>query len=180
MGMARRRGLAKADLALWHAYTADIQPLFGHARPADPDPPQPPVAAPAPPVVSHKQAPRPMHLPPPEVKVGEQPGGLDHRRWKQLRRGDLRAERVLDLHGRRAQDAHAIFRAFLQDAAVDGVRHVTVVTGKGPAPEGGVLRRELPHWLNAADLRPLVLGAAHPHPTNAGAVNILLRRKRTK
>jgi DNA-nicking Smr family endonuclease len=175
----RRKGLSGQDLKLWHAYTADIHPLFGHARPADPDP-TPPPAAPAAPPVSHVQAPRPMHVPPPEVRVGEQPGGLDRRRWKQLRSGDLRAERTLDLHGRRVNDAHAALRAFLLDAAADGVRHVTVVTGKGPMPEGGILRRELPHWLNAPELRPLVLGAAHPHPTNAGAVNILLRRRKSR
>ena len=174
----RRKALTRTDLKLWHAYTADIHPLFGRVRPADPDPPalaSSPV--PAPPVVSHKSAPRPMH-PTPELRVGEQPGGLDRRRWKALRRGDLRAERTLDLHGRRADEAHRALRAFVQDAAADGVRHVTVITGKGPMPEGGVLRRELPHWLNAPDLRPLVLGAAHPDPTNAGAVNILLRRRR--
>jgi DNA-nicking Smr family endonuclease len=173
----RRKGLTRTDLKLWHAYTADVAPLFGHVRPADPDPPTQPQPAAAP-VNHHNPAPRPMHAPPTELRIGEQPGGLDHRRWKALRRGDLRAERTLDLHGRRADEAHRALRNFLHEAALDGVRHVTVITGKGPAPEGGVLRRELPHWLNAPDLRALVLGAAHPHPTNAGAVNILLRRRR--
>ena len=116
----------------------------------------------------------PVHL---HLRVGEQPGGLDRKRWRQLRRGDAVSERTLDLHGRRAQDAHVALRAFLHDAALDGVRTVTIITGKGPQPDGGVLKRELPHWLNAAELRPLVLGAAHPHPTNTGAVNILLRRR---
>jgi DNA-nicking Smr family endonuclease len=174
----RRKGLSGADLKLWRAYTADVLPLFGHARPADPDPAPPQPAGPAAPVTSHKPAPRPMALPPPELRIGEQPGGLDRRRWKALRGGTARAERVLDLHGMRVNDAHAMLRAFLHDAAADGVRTVTVVTGKGPMPEGGILRRELPHWLNAPDLRPLLLGAAHPHPTNAGAVNLLLRRRR--
>ena len=178
MRAPRRKGLTTSDLALWHAFTADILPLFGHTRPADPEPPAPAAPIATVPTVAHKDAPRPMHKAPVELRVGEQPGGLDHRRWKALRRGELKAERTLDLHGRRAREAHVALRAFLHDAAAEGVRHVTVVTGKGPAPEGGVLRRELPHWLNAPDLRPLVLGAAHPHPTNAGAVNLLLRRRR--
>jgi DNA-nicking Smr family endonuclease len=175
----RRKGLSRTDLALWHAYTRDVLPLFGHAAPPAPDPAEPPpvLATPKP----HPPHPsKPIRHPPKEIVVGEQPGGLDRRRWKELRRGDRGAERVLDLHGRRAQDAHDVLRRFLLDCAADGVRSVTVVTGKGPAPEGGVLKRELPHWLNAADLRPLLLGAAHPHPTNTGAVNILLRRKRGK
>ena len=177
--MQRRRpkGLSKADLALWHAVTAEIRPLFGHQRPAAPEAPPAPLPPPTP-VAHHNPAPRPMHAKPPEIRIGEQPGGLDRRRWRALRRGDERSERVLDLHGRRANDAHAALRHFLHDAAADGVRSVTIVTGKGPQPEGGILKRELPHWLNAADLRPLVLGAAHPHPTNSGAVNLLLRRKR--
>jgi DNA-nicking Smr family endonuclease len=112
------------------------------------------------------------------LRVGAAPGGLDARRWRDLRRGRTKPERVLDLHGRRAQDAHGALRRFLADAHADGVRCVAVVTGKGSAPEGGVLRRELPHWLNAPDLRPLLLGAAHPHSANPGAVHLLLRRRR--
>jgi DNA-nicking Smr family endonuclease len=174
----RPKGLTRTDLALWHAFTAEIMPLFGHQRP-----PAPEVAA-APPAPVLPAAPAPIAAParpqrPPEIRVGEAPGGLDRKRWAALRRGDLRAERTLDLHGRRVNEAHAALRHFIHQAAAEGVRTVTVVTGKGPQPEGGILRRELPHWLNAPDLRPLVLGAAHPHPTNSGAVNILLRRRRS-
>ncbi len=178
----RRRGLSRADLTLWHAFTADIRPLFGHARPeAPPTPPSDPAPeAIAPKPVGKPAAPAPQRALAPEIRIGEQPGGLDRKRWRALRRGDLEAERVLDLHGRRVNDAHAALRAFLHDASLDGVRSVTVVTGKGPQPDGGILKRELPHWLNAPDLRPLLLGAAHPDPTNAGAVNILLRRRRGK
>jgi len=174
MRMRRPKGLTGADLALWHAFTAEITPLFGHQRPLAPEVP---VALPAP-VTTPVPPPPPPRKQPLELRVGEAPGGLDRKRWTALRRGDMRAERTLDLHGRRAQEAHLALRRFLQDAAAEGVRTVTVVTGKGPHPEGGILKRELPHWLNAADLRPLVLGAAHPHPTNSGAVNLLLRRKR--
>jgi DNA-nicking Smr family endonuclease len=169
----RKRGLTRADLALWHAFTADIVPLFGNARPEAP--PEPPAAPPP----ATTPALRKKHpAPPTELRVNEQPGGLDRKRWRALRKGESRAERTLDLHGRRANEAHAALRAFLHDAAADGVRTITVITGKGPQPEGGILWRELPHWLNAPDLRPLVLGAAHPHPTNTGAVNILLRKRR--
>jgi DNA-nicking Smr family endonuclease len=69
-------------------------------------------------------------------------------------------------------------RAFLAEAQADGLRCVAVITGRGSTPEGGVLRRELPHWLNAPDLRRIVLGAAHPHKANTGAVHLLLRRRR--
>jgi DNA-nicking Smr family endonuclease len=179
----RKRGLTEADRALWQAYTARtaVRPLPGRAAVAPAAPtPNPPAAVaqlsalapPAPPA-----APQPPR-PPAELRVGAPPGGLDARRWRDLRRGRTRPERVLDLHGRRAHEAHGALRSFLADALADGVRCVAVVTGKGSTPEGGVLRRELPHWLNAPDLRPLLLGAAHPHAANPGAVHLLLRRRR--
>ena len=102
----------------------------------------------------------------------------DARRLRDLRRGKQRPERRLDLHGKRAQEAHHAVRAFLHSAFLDGLRCVEVVTGKGPAPEGGVLRRELPHWINAPDLRPLLLGAIHAPTANTGAVYLLLRRRK--
>ncbi|HWL82846.1 MAG TPA: Smr/MutS family protein [Roseomonas sp.] len=175
----RGRNLTEQERALWRAYVAAVTPLPGHALPAvpaaptEPAPPPPPPPSPAAP-----PAPKPALKPyAPVLHVGVQPGGVDSQRWKDLRRGRTRPERTLDLHGRRAQDAWHAVRAFLHAAQADGLRCVAVVTGKGPMPDGGVLRRELPHWLNAPDLRPLVLGAVHPAP-NQGAVHLLLRRRR--
>jgi DNA-nicking Smr family endonuclease len=58
------------------------------------------------------------------------------------------------------------------------VRVVEIITGRGAGEGGGVLRRELPMWLNLPDLRPLVLAASHPHQANTGSVRLLLRRPR--
>lgn len=175
--MRRRRGeLTEAERALWSAVTQSVTPLPGRARPAPPSgvtitpPPRPLQPAPPP-------AP-PPRLPPPAVAVGAPPPGMDLRRWRDLRRGKTKVERKLDLHGMTAATAHGAVRGFLLDAQADGVRCVCIVTGKGGTPEGGVLRRELPHWLNEPPLRGMVLGAAHPHKANAGAVHLLLRRTR--
>ena len=174
--MKRRRGLTAEDRAVWAAVARTIQPLPGRA------PPEAPVAAlPAPPVRPALPAPPPRPAPrpaPAELSVGVQPAGLDARRWRDLRRGSLRPERTLDLHGMTAERAHGAVHSFLRAAQLDGVRVVCIVTGKGGTTEGGVLRRELPHWLNGPALRGLILGAAHPHRANAGAVHLLLRRLR--
>lgn len=176
--MTRRksRGLSEADRALWRAFVADVAPLPGREGPAaEAAPPaakaaaaaaQPAVAAPA------------VCRAPPDIAVNVTPAGLDERRWRDLRRGRIRPERTLDLHGRRAQEAHGAVQGFLADAYADGVRCVAVITGRGSSAEGGVLRRELPHWLNAPGLRRILLGAAHPHSANTGAVHLLLRRRR--
>ena len=175
-----RRGLTEVDKLLWQAWTAHarVAPMPGKALAP------PPVAEPVPPPPMSPPAaitlPKPVPASPrrvPELQVGAPPPGIDGKRWKELRRGRTRPERTLDLHGRRAHDAHAVVRRFLHEAQADGLRCVAIVTGKGSTLEGGVLRRELPFWLNMADLRPLVLGAAHPHSSNPGAVHLLLRKR---
>lgn len=176
MSRRRLRGLSEADRALWRAYAAEIVPLAGRELPAAPEAPPPaPVVAQVP---APRPAPPPVRWTLPEIAVNAPPPGLDDRRWRDLRRGRVKPERTLDLHGRFAQDAHAAVHAFLADAYADGVRCVAVITGRGSSPEGGVLRRELPHWLNAPDLRRILLGAAHPHKANTGAVHLLLRRRK--
>lgn len=179
--MARRaRTLTEEERALWRAFAAAVRPLPGHALPPAPVTPAPapqPAPAVAPPPTAKPVRPG-LPLRVPQVHVGQPPAGLDRSRWRDLHRGRTRPERTLDLHGRRAQDAYHAVRAFLHAAQADGLRCVAVVTGKGPMPEGGVLRREFPHWLNAPDLRHMVLGAAYPHAANQGAVHLLLRRRR--
>lgn len=173
----RQRGLSEADRALWRAYAAEVVPLPGRALPPEPAP----VPAAAVPVVKAAVAAAPTpaaRWAPPDIAVNTPPAGLDDRRWRDLRRGRIAPERTIDLHGRRAQEAHAAVHAFLADAYAEGLRCVAVITGRGSSAEGGVLRRELPHWLNAPDLRRIILGAAHPHRANTGSVHVLLRRRR--
>ena len=175
MTRRRPRGLTEADRALWHDFArrTGVVPRPGVTLTPPPAPLAAPAAAPLPPA-----PPAPKPAPRAEIAVGVAPSGLDARRWKELRRGRIRPERLLDLHGRRVQDAHEAVRRFLAEAVADGLRCVAIVTGKGSSAEGGVLRRELPHWLNAPELRPLLLGAAHPHAANPGAVHLLLRRRK--
>lgn len=175
----RRREVTAEEEALWRAFVAraGILPMRPEEA-AVTDPPaeregQPPPA----PMIELPQRPpaRPLL---PDLSPTVMPAGIDRRRWDDLRRGRLRPERTLDLHGRRAAEAHAAVRAFLTAAHASGLRCVAIVTGKGTGEAGGVLRRELPHWLNAPDLRALILAMAHPHGGNYGAVHLLLRRRR--
>jgi DNA-nicking Smr family endonuclease len=179
MSLSRRRAraLSAADRALWQAYVARVDPLPGRALPL-PEVPDVPPAVTAPQAVPAVQPAAPEAWQPPPIQVNVTPAGLDDKRWRALRRGRMKPERTLDLHGRRAQEAHNAVRGFLQDAFIDGLRCVAVITGRGSSPEGGVLRRELPHWLNAPDMRRLLLAAAHPHAANTGAVHLMLRRRK--
>jgi len=116
--------------------------------------------------------------PPRLLAVGESPGGVDSATWQRFRTGKLATARKLDMHGMTAQRAFHALVSFLRSAHADRLRCVEVVTGRGSGEDSGVLRRELPLWLNLPDIRPLVLGAAHPHAANPGSVRLLLRRAR--
>ena len=114
----------------------------------------------------------------PAVVTGLPPPGLDRASWSRFSGGKPRAARTLDLHGKTAQAAFLALERFLLAAHADRLRVVEIITGRGSGEQGGVIRRELPHWLNLPRLRPLVLAAAHPHAHNAGSTRVLLRRTR--
>ncbi len=175
--MARRpRRLTETDQAMWANYARLIAPLPGKVPVAEPAVPKtPPVEAP---LARAAPAPPPPKVKAPPLAVGTHPGGIDKATWQKFRTGRLVAARKLDLHGMTAQRAHTALLGFLRGAHADGVRCVEVVTGRGSGEAGGVIRREFPLWLNQPELRPLILGAAHPHALNPGSVRLILRRIR--
>lgn len=173
--MSRPRDLSEADRTAWATYAGGVAPLPGRERPALPE--APPTAVPAPRVPSHPRLPTQASLP--DLAVGNHPPGVDAATWRRLRSGRLAPPRRLDLHGYTAQRAHATLSHFLRVAHAERIRCVEIITGRG-GPEGGILRRELPHWLNAPELRPLILALAHPQRGNEGAVRVLLRRPRAR
>ena len=177
----RRRGLNEADQALWAHYTRQVAPLAGKDSPSAPAPPlAPPAPAPSvrPVVKPRAAATGPGRRNTPVLAVGDQPSGLDKSTWSRFRGGKMAVARTLDLHGMTAQRAHTALIGFLRSAHADQVRVVEVVTGRGSGETGGVIRRELPLWLNLPDIRPMILGASHPHPQNPGSVRLILRRIR--
>lgn len=175
MAVLRRKRLTENDLQEWAAFARQIKALPGRALP--PPPPAPPMPAAPPNPTLAPQAPSPRYVERPQaLQVGNHPGGLDNASWNRFRSGKLVAMRTIDLHGRTAQRAYHALHAFLIAAHADHVRCVEVITGRGSGETGGVIRRELPLWLNLPTLRPLVLAATHPHPANPGSVRLLLRR----
>ena len=113
-----------------------------------------------------------------EVPIDAPPPGLDRSTWQRLKTGRIAPEKKLDLHGMTAARGHHAVLAAVTDAARSGQRCVEIITGRGTGEEGGVLRRELPHWLNLPSLRPLILAICYPNAANQGAVRVLLRRMR--
>lgn len=108
---------------------------------------------------------------------------MDARAFSKLKRGRLRPEAHIDLHGMTVPSAHTALSAFILKARADGKRLVLVITGKGRAAEttrevGGVLRRKVPHWLEIPPLAQAVLQieSAHQRHGGSGAYYVYLRR----
>lgn len=181
MSAPRRKFLTEKDLSDWATYARTVMPLAGRTLPENPQPAPietaPPARSPMP-FVAQPAAPAIVPPRPSTIAVGDQPAGLDKSSWNKLRSGKLQPTRTLDLHGRTVQRAFHALHGFLVAAHADHVRCVEVITGRGSGEHGGVIRREMPLWLNLPALRPLVLAASYPHAANTGAVRLLLRRPR--
>lgn len=121
--------------------------------------------------------------------------GLDRRTGDRLRRGRLAIEDRLDLHGLTRAEAHGALAAFVRRCHAADRRLVLVITGKGGGsggggpwsdesrpgrPGDGVLRRSVPRWLADPPLRGIIaaIHPAHPRDGGAGALYVLLRRRR--
>ncbi len=116
----------------------------------------------------------------PEIKHGETPG-LDKRSARRLKRGQREIEARLDLHGLRQEEAHRALTSFIAGSYKAGKRCVLVITGKGLVSEGGgVLRANVPRWLNQEPNRMRILSFTHATPADGGtgALYILLKRQR--
>jgi DNA-nicking Smr family endonuclease len=164
-----RRGGAPPvkDAELFRAAMRGVKPLKAEkSEPAADPPPVPPPRAARPPAPPG---------PPPAA-----PHGPDRRTSLRLRRGQIRPEARLDLHGFTQVEAHAALASFIRGSRAAGRRCVLVVTGKGSVASGGVLRREVPRWLDEPELRGGILGvaAAQARDGGGGALYVLLRKVR--
>lgn len=167
------------DSDIWRRMTRTVRPLPG--RPVPPRPRRPEPAA--------KQEPEEPPLPSPSgAAPASRPapagGGIDKRTARRIRRGALRIEARIDLHGFTREEARRRLTRFIAESQLAGRRLVLVVTGKGRRAEdgmaAGVIRREAPVWLahppNAA--RVLDTAPAQPRDGGDGALYVYLRKSR--
>lgn len=116
------------------------------------------------------------------------PVKMDQKAFGKLRRGKLKPDARIDLHGMTLAQAHPVLTGFVLRSAAAGHRLVLVITGKGkdrddggPIPtKFGVLRHQVPQWLSMAPLGGLILQVtpAHMRHGGGGAYYVYLRRAR--
>lgn len=178
----RQRRLSDDELELWIAVAKSVLRRKGAAPPTSRKARRPSAVAVPGEAEAAPASPAPRASAPPPLAP------LDKRLRRRLARGRTGVDRSIDLHGMNQAEAHEALRGFLASAQARGDRLVVVVTGKGAARatgldlsgEGapGVLRRVVPHWLHARDMRAIVLGfeeAGRAHG-GAGALYVRLRR----
>lgn len=116
------------------------------------------------------------------------PVQMDIKAFGRMRRGKLKPEGRIDLHGMRVDTAHPALIRFILTAQTQGKRLVLVITGKGkdrdepgpiPTPRG-VLRNQVPQWLSLPPLAQAVLQVTPAHISHGGegAYYVYLRRNR--
>ncbi len=196
--MTRRRQPTAEERRLWERAMAETRrlrnpapvPEGNRAARNDPEPAQPHTApAPAFPArLPGAAAPARAKATPPAA-TSEPWAQMDRRNLQRLRKGRMRIEARLDLHGMTLAQAHPALSRFVQDSHRAGRRLLLVITGKGRGPvetgfvmglERGVLRRQVPAWLARPPLSACVLRvepAARRHG-GEGAFYVYLKRRR--
>lgn len=104
--------------------------------------------------------------------------GIDGNTLRRLTRGEIRPTAKLDLHGMTEAAAHGALTAFMLAAHGRGDRLVLVVTGKGSGGVG-VLRQNVPRWLEEAPMAKIVAEkrSAHRRHGGEGALYVYLRKR---
>lgn len=151
-------------------------------------PKKPTAAAPPPPRLPFRHPRKETPFSPPSSWINASPltvgatVNIDKSTSEKLKRGKFEIEGRLDLHGYTADAAHQTLQQFIFRAFDQGKRCVLIITGKGLRPDGtkGIIRENVPRWLNEPEMRQRILVFRYAKVTDGGegALYVLLRRQR--
>ena len=213
------RALGSEERALWNRVAATVTPLRHHRPPPAPAAPHAAAATPpqahrtgpvegprkqrpptgTTPGLASAPAPAPVPAPTPaptpamiraRARAAARDGGLDGHWERRLRRGEVRPDVSIDLHGHTLAVAHRAVDAALSTALAQGGRVVLIVAGRqrpdahgpAPTPDGprprGAIRAALPGWLGSGPFADHIaaIRPAHAAHGGGGAVYVILRR----
>lgn len=188
------RRLAPDETALWKKVAATVEPIAKRPAPLEPQAPptiKPPKASPRSVAATTTATSRATaSLPPPRRTWAT--STLDGHWDRRLRKGLVRPDMSIDLHGHSLVSAQALLDDAIGRALLRGARVLLVVAGRlrpgadrlplmhgDPRPRGAI-RASLPDWLSVsahAD-QIVALRPAHISHGGGGAVYVILRRAR--
>lgn len=171
------RGLSADEQALWKRVVETVRPLEGKVS-------APVAAEPAPAATARagKSSPKPVILPPRKPQPGTTLDGSWDRR---LSRGLVVPDAVVDLHGHNLDTAWALLDHRLEQSIASGDRLFLLITGKprsDASQKRGAIRAAVDDWLHASRHAGDIAAVrnAHPRHGGAGALYIVLRRRRLR
>ena len=163
------RPLSAEEQALWSRVVQSVRPLHG---------PVEKIELPRAPRIAIRH-----HAPEPPAKKAAPGTTLDGSWDRRLARGLVAPDRTLDLHGHSLATAWDLLDRRLEAAVSDGARVLLLITGKPPADASGKrgrIRAAVGDWLAASPYAADIAAVrnAHPRHGGAGALYIILRRRR--
>ncbi|MFL6843766.1 MAG: Smr/MutS family protein [Allosphingosinicella sp.] len=173
------RPLSPDEARLWAKVVESVRPLDGAAPiasiPAEAGTQEPALLGPG----GHRK----IEAKPAAPSRG--PGETLDGSWdRRLARGLASPDATLDLHGHNLATAYDLLDSRLEQAIADHARLLLLITGKPPGREGpgkrGAIRAAVGDWLAASrhSGRIAAVRNAHPRHGGAGALYIVLRRRR--
>lgn len=176
------RRLTADEAQLWATVAATIRPL-SREKASEPPIEIGPARAPTLPKPVAGRVPPLRAVPPVAPKARTfQDGGLDGHWDRRLRSGDVRPDRIIDLHGHNLDGAWSAIDQGLERAISRGERLVLLITGHArpgePPVQRGKIRAAVYDWLSAsrhAERIAAVRGASKRHG-GGGSLYLILRR----
>lgn len=114
----------------------------------------------------------------------------DHNWQQRLRRGKVKPEGKVDLHGMSQDRAHDVLSRYISEAQRRGKRFILIITGKGGRGDlaqkshsdyergRGVLKTNVPRWLSQGELSRRIVSyyTANREHGGDGALYVVLKR----
>jgi DNA-nicking Smr family endonuclease len=166
------RRLSAEERALWRKVVESVRPFHEAVEHKDEPAPAAPTPTPS----------RPAPAPASKAVPGTTLDGTWDRR---LSRGLVQPDRTLDLHGHSLATAYDLLDHRLEQAIAAGARVLLLITGKpraGGHERRGAIRAAVGDWLAASRHAAAIAAVrgAHPRHGGAGALYIVLRKRRER
>ncbi len=200
-GKGGKKHLAPDEERLWEHTARSIAPLKKaksrvHASAEAEAPQAPRTALKHSPQAASAASAKPKAVTPPPLPITKKAPPIaqfDRKKVRKIRSGAVEIEARIDLHGMRQDEAHSALIGFLRRCLGKGQRWVLIITGKGKASgddadapfdmtrnrDRGVLKRNVPRWLEEPDVRHMVVSytTAAANHGGEGALYVHLRKR---
>lgn len=86
---------------------------------------------------------------------------------------------IIDLHGLTKDQAYDRLKRFLISSSNNNTKEVIVITGKGQLNSPGVIKLEVPRWLEYTELKKYILGYSWIQDSlgGSGSVRVMIKRR---